>query len=478
MTQLVWFRTDLRVRDNTALAAACATGPVLALYLITPEQWQEHDDSPAKVDFWRRNLKVLAETLHTLNIPLLIRQVARWADAAAIVAKLSQQHGIQTVHVNADYGVNEQRRDDAVKAALDCNRIGFQRHLDQLFFKPGSVLTKSGGYFKVFGQFRKTCINLLQHSLPPLIPPPRIQTVRSIESDPVPNQIPSYAAVSSAIQQQWPAGENEAHARLRRFVDERMEVYHHDRDFPSRPGTSELSAYLAAGVLSPRQCLHAVLSANRGELTTGAPGASTWVDELLWREFYKHILVGYPHVSMSRAFHPHTEALPWRRNTDDLDAWKYGKTGIPIIDAAMRQMRETGWMHNRLRMITAMFLSKNLLIDWREGERWFMQNLIDGDLAANNGGWQWSASTGTDSVPYFRIFNTYSQSERFDPKGRFIRTWVPELASLDDKAIHNPFNRWQGAIKDYPAPIVEVKESRERALMAFRNLPKPAKRQA
>ncbi|GGM12974.1 deoxyribodipyrimidine photo-lyase [Pseudomonas asuensis] len=478
MTQLVWFRTDLRVRDNTALTAACAAGPALAIYLLTPGQWQEHDDSPAKVDFWHRNLKTLTEALKTLNIPLLIRQVPRWTDAAPVLVKTCQEYGIHTVHANTEYGINEQRRDEAVNQALSGYYVDFQRHLDQLFFEPGSVLTKKGGYFKVFGQFRKTCLTLLQHSLPPLHLPPRPQALRNIESDAVPDQITTYPAVSRLIQQHWPAGENEAHARLSRFVDERMEVYHHDRNFPARPGTSELSAYLAAGVLSPRQCLHAVLSANQGELTTGAPGASSWIDELLWREFYKHILVGYPHVSMSRAFHRHTEALPWRRDENDLRAWKHGKTGIPIIDAAMRQMLETGWMHNRLRMIAAMFLTKNLLIDWREGERWFMQNLIDGDLAANNGGWQWSASTGTDSVPYFRIFNTYSQSERFDPKGQFIRTWVPELAMLDSKAIHNPFKKGQRAIKDYPAPIVEVTESRERALAAFRNLPKPDKGQA
>ncbi|HAL67580.1 MAG TPA: deoxyribodipyrimidine photo-lyase, partial [Pseudomonas sp.] len=230
---------------------------------------------------------------------------------------------------------------------------------------------------------------------------------------------------------------------------------------------------LAAGVISPRQCLHAALAHNRGEFDSGSSGVQTWINELLWREFYKHILTGYPQVSRHRAFRAHTEALPWRNAPKEFEAWQQGRTGFPIIDAAMRQMLATGWMHNRLRMLTAMFLSKNLLIDWRLGERHFMRHLIDGDLAANNGGWQWSASTGTDSVPYFRIFNPVSQSQRFDPKGRFIRQWVPELQDIDDKNIHDP-GKCHGLIDAnlYPSPIVDLHSSRQRALQAFKELPR------
>jgi deoxyribodipyrimidine photo-lyase len=475
MTQLIWFRTDLRVRDNTALTAALSAGPVIALFLITPDQWQEHDDALAKVDFWRRNLQTLSDALAQLNIPLLIRECLRWSDAANVIHDLCRTYKVRDVHINAEYGVNEDRRDTAVDNHLRQHQISVHHHLDQLLFEPGTVLTKSGSFFKVFGQFRKTCLERLQYSLPSLHPTPRAQAPLKFKSDTVPKKITGYVTPPACIQTQWPEGEDEAHTRLDRFINQRMDAYQQYRDIPSRPGTSELSAYLAAGVLSPRQCLHAVLSANQGELTTGEPGAITWITELIWREFYKHILVGYPRVSMGKAFHLHTEALSWRQNKDDLEAWKQGCTGIPIVDAAMRQMLATGWMHNRLRMITAMFLSKNLLIDWREGERWFMQNLIDGDLAANNGGWQWSASTGTDSAPYFRIFNTYSQSEKIDPKGRFIRTWIPQLASLDDRSIHNPRKHNKGSLIAYPMPIVEVKHSRERALAAFRNLPKSNK---
>lgn len=280
-----------------------------------------------------------------------------------------------------------------------------------------------------------------------------------------------FAPPSEALRQLWPAGEDEALQRLQRFADEQLEWYDQQRDFPVVPGTSQLSAYLAAGVISPRQCLHAAMTINRGEFASGNPGAVCWISELLWREFYKHILVGYPRVSMGRAFRRETEALAWRHAPEELAAWQEGRTGLPIIDAAMRQLRDTGWMHNRLRMIVAMFLTKNLLIDWREGERWFMRHLIDGDLAANNGGWQWSASTGTDAAPYFRIFNPLSQSAKFDPEGRFLRHWLPELASLNKRDIHNP-DALGGlfGVAGYPRPMVDLSKSRERALAAFKNL--------
>ncbi|MCY1406591.1 Deoxyribodipyrimidine photo-lyase [compost metagenome] len=269
----------------------------------------------------------------------------------------------------------------------------------------------------------------------------------------------------------WPAGETEAHDRLQRFIDEAVDDYQLQRDFPAVAGTSQLSPYLAAGVISPRQCLLRALGHNHGEFDSGNSGLVTWINELIWREFYKHILNGYPRVSRHRAFRQETEALPWRHAPDELKAWQEGRTGIPIIDAAMRQLLATGWMHNRLRMIVAMFLTKNLLIDWREGERFFMRHLIDGDLAANNGGWQWSASTGTDAVPYFRIFNPVSQSRRFDSQGWFIKRWLPELADTDEKNIHSPMPPAQlFATSNYPQPIVDLGSSRQRALNAFKNL--------
>ncbi|MGF6590335.1 deoxyribodipyrimidine photo-lyase [Pseudomonas sp. 2835] len=470
--QLIWLRSDLRVFDNTALAAACERGPTLAVWLLSPGQWQRHDDAPCKVDFWLRNLQSLRTALAQLNIPLLIRHADTWQQAPQALLQLCREHQVQAVHFNEEYGVNESARDQAVRDVLAQQGIGAHGYLDQLLLRPGSILTRSGGYFQVFSQFRKVCYERLHLGLPPLVKAIKAQAPMPIASDPVPAEVAGFNTPSQALRELWPAGEEEAQRRLQRFIDECAEDYQEHRDFPAVAGTSQLSAYLAAGVISPRQCLHAALGHNFGEFDSGNRGLVTWINELLWREFYKHILVGYPRVSMHRAFRPETEALPWRHAPDELKAWQQGQTGIPIIDAAMRQLLATGWMHNRLRMVVAMFLTKNLLIDWREGERFFMRHLIDGDLAANNGGWQWSASTGTDAAPYFRIFNPVSQSQRFDSEGRFIRQWLPELADLDKKKIHNPVPVGDlFATNHYPHPIVDLGSSRQRALNAFKSLP-------
>lgn len=477
MRQLIWLRSDLRVQDNTALTAALQAGPTIALYLLSPQQWLEHDDAPCKVDFWLRNLRELSAELATLHVPLLIRSAPHWRDAPAVLAELCHELRIDCVQVNEEYGIHESQRDQAVVARLQQQGVQFRSHLDQLLFQPGSVLTQSGGYFQVYSQFRKVCYQRLHTALPALLGTPPAQAPLDIASDPAPNAVAGFASPSASLRQLWPAGAAAANERLARFAAEQLDAYHEQRDFPALPGTSQLAAYLAAGVLSPRQCLHAALRHNRGEFDSGSQGVITWINELLWREFYKHILVGYPRVSRHRAFRPDTEALPWRHAPDELAAWQEGRTGIPIIDAAMRQLLATGWMHNRLRMVVAMFLTKNLLIDWREGERFFMRHLIDGDLAANNGGWQWSSSTGTDSVPYFRIFNPLSQSQKFDPDGRFIRHWVPELVGLNKRDIHNPaapsatLGGGLFGLADYPRPIVDLARSRDRALAAFKNLP-------
>jgi deoxyribodipyrimidine photo-lyase len=215
-------------------------------------------------------------------------------------------------------------------------------------------------------------------------------------------------------------------------------------------------------------CLDALFQARQGHFYIENSGQQFWLNELLWREFYQHVMADFPHVSKYLPFKRSTQNIPWRQDDDALNAWKYGQTGIPIVDAGMRQMLATGWMHNRVRMICAMFLAKNLLIDWRIGEAWFMQQLIDGDFAANNGGWQWSASTGTDSVPYFRVFNPISQSQKFDAQGDYIRRWVPELAKCDAKQIHEPYANASTVELNYPRPIVDLKTSRQHAIATFK----------
>jgi deoxyribodipyrimidine photo-lyase len=263
----------------------------------------------------------------------------------------------------------------------------------------------------------------------------------------------------------WPAGTVEAQRRLRRFANSRSERYADDRDFPALDGTSALSPHLSVGSLSAGQCLHAALRGCDGTLHKAGPGIAAWVDELIWRDFYRHVIAQFPQVSRGAAFRRELDQLPWRHAPDELAAWKAGRTGYPLVDAGMRQLSQTGCMHNRMRMVTAMFLAKHLLLDWRAGERHFMELLVDGDFAANNGGWQWSASTGTDAVPYFRLFNPNTQARRFDPDGTFIRHHVPELAGAPDKALFDPARNPESG---YARPMVDHQEARQRALATFR----------
>ncbi len=298
---------------------------------------------------------------------------------------------------------------------------------------------------------------------------PRRATPLAIDSDPLP--APPSLDNDPVDKRLWPAGEEAASDNLERFLRFRGRHYKQQRDFPNVRGTSELSPYLALGMISYRQCLQAVMSENSGHLADGDAGLTSWVNELIWREFYQHVAVGFPQVCRHQPFQEHTKQLRWRDDDKGFQAWCEGRTGYPIVDAAMRQLVTTGWMHNRLRMVTAMFLSKHLLIDWQRGEAFFMRHLIDGEFCANNGGWQWAASTGTDAAPYFRIFNPTTQSTRFDPEGEFIAHWLPELKSLPKKARHAPPQDMLNPT-DYPAPIVDHKAARQRALDAFKALSK------
>ncbi|AZS79317.1 deoxyribodipyrimidine photo-lyase [Achromobacter spanius] len=470
MNTLLWLRTDLRMHDNPALAAAAENGTVTALFLAAPEQWRLHGDAPAKVDFWLRNLHELSRSLGERGIPLKLLTVADWSQAPAAIAAFCQAHGISQVHANTEWAINERRRDAAVANALEAIGVDWTLHHGATLLRPGTVQTGKGDCYRVYTPYARTCRERLRSAPIAALPAPRAQTPPDWQADPLPDAFEGYAPPSDAVRALWPAGEAAATDRLDAFADGVIDAYKDERDFPSLPATSCLSPYLAAGVLSAGQALRAALVANQGELDSGRAGAATWINELLWREFYLHLLAAYPSLSMHQPMKPETAAVPWRDAPDDLRAWQQGKTGIPIVDAAMRQLLTLGWMHNRLRMVTAMFLSKNLLIDWRLGEAWFMEHLVDGDLAANNGGWQWSASTGADAVPYFRVFNPLSQSKRFDPRGVFLREWLPELAHLDDQAIHDP-SPMERAAAAYPLPIVDLAQSRLRALEAFGNLP-------
>ncbi|ARP81642.1 deoxyribodipyrimidine photo-lyase [Bordetella genomosp. 8] len=478
MAALIWFRTDLRAQDNPALAAALEAGPALALFMPAPGQWRMHGDAPAKVDFWHRNLQDLGRQLAALDIPLKFCAVDDWSQAPAALASFCQRHDIRAVHANAEWGVNERRRDAGVAERLDRDGVQWNLHHGGTLLRPGTITTGKGECYKVFTPYARVCRERLTAAPPRPAPTPKAQARMPAQPDAIPplrDWLGDGAEPDDALRRLWPAGEEAALRRLDDFVDVSIDRYVENRDLPGVDGTSRLSPYLAAGVISPGACLRAALAANHGEMDSGRAGIRTWITELLWREFYQHLLAAHPSLSMHRPMRPETDAIPWRDSDDDMRAWRDGRTGFPVIDAAMRQLAAMGWMHNRLRMMTAMFLSKNLLLDWRKGEAWFMAHLIDGELASNNGGWQWSASTGTDAVPYFRVFNPETQSKKFDPNGRFLRHWLPELAGLDDRDIHAPSDA-QRAACGYPARIVDLRESRMRAIETYAGASKKAAR--
>lgn len=468
---LIWFRQDLRLHDHSALWHATNSGSTIALVILSPEQWQQHDDAPIKIDFYLRQLQQLKIDLAQLNIPLIIKTIPLWQDIAPYIQQLCQNLNIQYIHANIECGVNELQRDFKVQNLLNQHAQDLVLHHDRTLFPVGSIRNKSNTPYQVFGAFKKYCYEQLSISIPQCYPKPEIQAsiLQNIESEDIPSleQIyPSdWQATSHPI---WAISEQHAWSLLDDFIEDRVEHYQTERDFPHIEGTSQLSSYLNIGILSIRQCIQALFRSQNGYFQIESTGQQTWLDELLWREFYQHILFDFPRVSKHFPFKINTQNIPWRNAPDDLKAWQTAQTGIPIVDAGMRQMLATGWMHNRVRMIVAMFLCKNLLIDWRQGEQWFMQHLVDGDLAANNGGWQWCASTGTDSVPYFRIFNAVSQSQKFDADGDYIRQWVPELAHLDAKTIHEPYAKNPNMQLKYPKSIVDLKSSRIRAIEAFK----------
>ena len=467
---LVWFRSDLRVRDNTALAEASrAADELIGVFLVSAEQWREHHWGAPKVDFVLRNVAELGRALGALGIPLRIRKAPRFADAPRVLAGLAREVHAGALFYNREHEVNELERDRRVGAALAELGLTVRAFDDQTVLPPGRLRTGSAGFYKVFTPYKRAWLGELHRASWPRPTAPPERRGPAPASDPVPD--PGFAP-SQVPASTWPAGEREALSRVDRFVERRLERYDTQRDFPGVEGTSTLSPYLACGVLSPRQCLAAVADAHTGSIDDAGPGASTWVSELIWREFYRHVLVGFPRVCRDRAFRVETERLPWREDDSSFEHWCRGRTGVPIVDAAMRQLARTGWMHNRARMIVAMYLTKDLFVDWRRGERFFLQHLVDGDFASNNGGWQWSASTGTDAAPYFRVFNPVSQSRRYDPRGAYIREWCPELAALDDRTIHDPSQlpATRRAKLDYPEPIVAHAEARRRTLAEWAKL--------
>ncbi|ARJ40742.1 deoxyribodipyrimidine photo-lyase [Pantoea alhagi] len=466
-THLVWLRNDLRINDNSALWAACRQrdANVVALFIATPQQWRQHDMSPRQADYIWHSLQLLQQALAAKGIVLHYYQCADFSASVDYLAAFCREQQVDALFYNYQYEFNERERDAATERRLTQQGVTVQGFDDSVLLPPGSVRTGSQKMYKVFTPFSKAYLQRLRISLPECLPAPEPR------SQTLPQTLPALAPFDYPRQafdhQLFPPGEAAALQRLRAFCRQPVMSYPEQRDLPALDGTSRLSVCLATGTLSPRQCLHRLLHEQPQTLEQGR--ARVWLNELIWRDFYRHLLVAFPALCKNQPFMTWTKQVAWQDNPHHFTAWQQGKTGYPIVDAAMRQMNRTGWMHNRLRMITASFLVKDLQINWQLGERYFMSMLIDGDLAANNGGWQWAASTGTDAAPYFRIFNPTTQGERFDKQGEFIRRWLPELAKVPDSAIHDPHGwaKKNHQRLDYPSPIVEHKAAREKTLAIF-----------
>jgi deoxyribodipyrimidine photo-lyase len=477
-TAIWWIRRDLRLRDNQALQAAMGYGAqVIPLFILDPRLWASSYVGPKRLTFLLEGLRYLDKALKQRGSRLILRR----GEPADVLSAVLEETSATAIFSEEDISPFARRRDSQVGRMLPLKLT------HGLTVQPiGLVRKQDGQPYTVFTPFSKAWKDLpLPQTDNLLEAPTSLSTTKGIESLPIPSN--PYEPTDA-----FPAGEDEALKRLKQFTtkgDAPVYDYELQRNIPAREGTSELSPYLRFGMLSARETVVAALMAIDRAPSGGAKkGAEIWLSELIWREFFINILYHFPRVRQGN-FNQKYDSIEWINDDDLLKAWQEGRTGYPIVDAAMRQLVQSGWMHNRTRMLTASFLVKDLLIDWRLGEAWFMQHLLDGDPAANNGGWQWTAGTGTDAAPYFRIFNPITQSKKFDPQGTYIKRWLPELSAVPTTYIHEPWlmpPEVQARVKchigtphgegassfagtSYPSPIVDHAQARKRTLAAFKS---------
>ena len=468
MTAIMWFRHDLRLADNPALHAAAASGPVLPVFVLddaAPGRWK-----PGGAGRWwlHFSLEALGAGLATLGAPLILRQ-GRWEQ---VLPALAREIGARAIHAGRLHEPWARAADAAIARALEPDGIGVHLHRSATLFDPAIVATKAGGIYGVFTPFANA-VRALGAPEPPLPAPRRIAGAPSVGSDRLADWtlLPTRPDWASGLRRTWVPGEAGARKRVAQFGRQALGEYATGRNLPAEIGTSMLSPHLHWGEISPGQAWYAAAHAAAG----GGKGLETWHRELIWREFAAYILWHHPTLPDA----PLRDAflkLPWRRDPAGLLAWQRGETGVPIVDAGMRQLWQLGWLHNRVRMIVASFLIKHLLIDWREGEAWFWDTLVDADLANNATNWQWVAGCGVDAQPFFRVFNPVTQAQKFDPDGVYIRHFIPELARLPNAYLHAPWNAPEDVLADagirlgstYPSPIIDLAAGRERALATYR----------
>ncbi len=461
----IWFRGDLRLLDNPAVTAALQTANTAtpAVFFLCTGQLAAHDWAPIKFDFLYRRLEQFQHEAAAAGIVFEVVAVDSWNEISHKLLEFAEQHQLRHIHYNFEYPLDERQRDLRTTEALARADIQLHGYHGSLIVPP-ELKTGQGKMYQKFTPFNKQWRAYIYEkglgSPQGLSKPQQVAQLPAIPHVDYPRRDSSAYTVS----------EEGALHQLETFLSDRVSSYSTERDRPDLDTTSRLSPYWEVGILSPLTAARK-LARQTPDFPHGlAAGADTWLSELAWREFYLHLIHHVPRLSQGKAFLQHTEAMSWRNDKAEFKRWCEGSTGFPIVDAGMRQLQAEGWMHNRVRMIVANFLVKDLLIDWRWGERFFMQHLIDGSFAANNGGWQWSASTGNDAVPYFRVFNPTRQSEKVDPDGSYIRRWVKELADCPAKLVHEP-SAWvaENGVK-YPAPMVDHRAARERFLERFKQL--------
>lgn len=471
---LIWFRDDLRVSDNPALCAAVESGrPVAALFVLDEEAPGLRPPGGAARWWLSGSLKALSMRLARLGLPLILRR----GPATRIVPQVAAELGAEQVVFNTRAGAAEARIDAAVIARLRQDDRQVDTFCAHLLHEPGTVVSGSKRLPRTFSAFHRAALRL-KPPAPPLPAPERIDAVAAMpESEPLESWglEPHRPDWAGGLRQAWTPGEEGAQARLSTFIEEGLRGYGEGRDFPARPHVSRLSPHLRFGDISPRQILSAV---SHGEAAGLAPGGDVakFLSELYWREFSHHLLAEQPDIA-HRNIQPAFDTFPWRENADELKAWQRGATGYPIVDAGLRELWQTGWMHNRVRMVVASFLVKHLLLDWRAGEAWFWDTLVDADPASNPASWQWVAGSGLDAAPYFRIFNPVLQGEKFDAEGHYVRRFVPELARLPNSVLHKPWTADAATLRraevrlgeTYPRPMVDHAAARERALGALKS---------
>jgi deoxyribodipyrimidine photo-lyase len=471
---VVWFRDDLRVSDHPALAAAAASGrPVAAVWVFDRESPGLRPLGAASRWWLAGSLRMLARALGERGVSLTLRR----GPAIQTIAEVAAQAGAAEVVWNRRYEPAAAAVDRDVETALSSRGVAVKTFQATLLAEPDRIRTKAGKPFGVFTPFLRHLLALPAPRAPLPAPGP-MRGVDGLASDALDawDLEPTAPDWAAGFRDVWTPGEAGAQRRLANFLDGALAGYAAARDRPDIVGTSRLSPHLRFGEISPFQVWHAAQLAREAPQGTRAGGQDVdkFVAELVWREFSWHLLAHHPDLA-TKNYQPRFDAFPWRSDPTALHAWQRGKTGYPIVDAGMRELWTTGFMHNRVRMVVASFLVKHLLIDWRAGERWFWDTLVDADPANNAASWQWVAGSGADAAPYFRIFNPVLQGEKFDPDGAYVKTFVPELRPLPAKIVHRPFDatpielRSAGVTlgKDYPAPLVDHKVARERALAAL-----------